>query len=93
VYEPGVGNGSAGGPEASLADASSKETRALPGSPMSERGYVEFWPAGVATSGWFLCASCSNTVIVRRVLPRCMLCGERLWERAQGTGASASTAV
>ena len=58
-----------------------------------EPGYVEFWPAGVATSGWFLCASCGNTVIVRRVLPRCMLCGERLWERAQGAGASASTAV
>ena len=58
-----------------------------------ERGYVEFWPAGVATSGWFLCASCGNTVIVRRVLPRCMLCGQRLWERARGTGASASTAV
>jgi len=58
-----------------------------------ERRYVEFWPAGVATSGWFLCASCGNTVIVRRVLPRCMLCGERLWERAQGSGASASTAV
>ena len=58
-----------------------------------ERDYVEFWPAGVATSGWFLCAACGNAVIVRRVLPRCMLCGERLWERAQGTGASASTAV
>ena len=58
-----------------------------------EREYVEFWPAGVATSGWFLCAACGNTVIVRQVLPRCMLCGERLWERAQGRGTSASTAV
>ena len=58
-----------------------------------ERDYVEFWPAGVATSGWFLCAACGNTVIVRQVLPRCMLCGERLWERAQGRGTSASTAV
>ena len=58
-----------------------------------ERDYVEFWPAGVATSGWFLCAACGNTVIVRQVLPRCMLCGERLWERAQATGTPASTAV
>jgi predicted RNA-binding Zn-ribbon protein involved in translation (DUF1610 family) len=58
-----------------------------------ERDYVEFWPAGVATSGWFLCAACGNTVIVRRVLPRCMMCGERLWERAQGRGTPASTAV
>ena len=58
-----------------------------------ERGYVEFWPAGVATSGWFVCAACGNAVIVRQVLPRCMLCGERLWERAQARGTSASTAV
>ena len=58
-----------------------------------ERDYVEFWPAGVATSGWFLCAACGNTVIVRQVLPRCMLCGERLWERAQVRVSSASTAV
>ncbi|MGZ8793712.1 MAG: hypothetical protein ACXW0F_03600 [Gaiellaceae bacterium] len=54
---------------------------------------MEFWPAGVATSGWFLCAACGNTVIVRQVLPRCMLCGERLWERAQVKGTPASTAV
>ena len=58
-----------------------------------ERDYVEFWPAGVTTSGWFLCAACGNAVIVRRVLPRCMLCGERLWERAHVRGAPASTAV
>ena len=58
-----------------------------------ERDYVEFWPAGVATSGWFLCTACGNTVIVRQVLPRCMLCGERLWERAQASGTPASTAV
>jgi len=55
--------------------------------------YVEFWPAGVATTGWFLCAACGNAVIVRQVLPRCMLCGERLWERVQVRGTSASTAV
>ena len=58
-----------------------------------ERDYVEFWPAGAATSGWFLCAACGSAVIVRRVLPRCMLCGERLWERARPAGEPASTAV
>ena len=58
-----------------------------------ERDYVEFWPAGVATSGWFLCAACGNTVIVRHVLPRCMMCGERLWERARPAGVAASRAV
>lgn len=57
------------------------------------RDYVEFWPAGVATSGWFLCTACGNAVIVRQVLPRCMLCGERLWERAQISGTPAWTAV
>ena len=35
---------------------------------LDERDYVEFWPAGVATTGWFLCATCGNTVIVRQVL-------------------------
>jgi hypothetical protein len=60
---------------------------------LEERDYVEFWPAGVATSGWFVCAACGNTVIVRQVLPRCMMCGERLWERALVTGTPASTAV
>lgn len=70
------------------------EVTKLAGRVEDERDYVEFWPAGVATSGWFLCAACGNTVIVRRVLPRCMLCGERLWERAQGRrGTPASTAV
>jgi hypothetical protein len=43
-------------------------------------------------SGWFLCAACGNTVIVRQVLPRCMMCGERLWERAQVNGTPASSA-
>jgi hypothetical protein len=44
--------------------------------------YVEFWPAGAAAEGQFLCTACGNRVTVRWVLPRCMLCGERLWERA-----------
>ncbi len=47
-----------------------------------EGDYVEFWPAGIAASGWFRCAACGNQVNVRQVVPRCMLCGERLWERA-----------
>ena len=46
-----------------------------------EGDYVEFWPAGVAASGRFSCAACGNLVTVRMVVPRCMLCGERLWER------------
>jgi len=46
-----------------------------------EGDYVEFWPAGVAASGRFSCAACGNVVNARMVLPRCMLCGERLWER------------
>jgi hypothetical protein len=57
------------------------------------RRYVEFWPAGIAASGWFLCAGCGNTVIVTQVLPRCRVCGGRLWERAQISGTPASTAV
>jgi hypothetical protein len=48
-----------------------------------EEEYVEFWPAGIATIGRFCCAACGNTVNVRMVLPRCMMCGERLWERAE----------
>jgi hypothetical protein len=49
------------------------------------RDYVEFWPAGVAASGRFVCTACGNGVNVHQVLPRCMLCGERLWERAELT--------
>jgi hypothetical protein len=46
-----------------------------------EGDYVEFWPAGVAASGRFSCAACGNVVNARMVLPRCLMCGERLWER------------
>ncbi|HEX9380336.1 MAG TPA: hypothetical protein VF891_02475, partial [Gaiellaceae bacterium] len=45
------------------------------------REYVEFWPAGAMATGRFHCTACGNAVSVRRALPRCMLCGERLWER------------
>jgi hypothetical protein len=44
--------------------------------------YAEFWPAGTFTKGQFSCTACSNRVIVHQVLPRCKVCGERLWERA-----------
>ena len=51
----------------------------------AEGDYVEFWPAGTAATGHFVCAACGNRVSVRQVLPRCMLCGERLWERAESS--------
>jgi hypothetical protein len=50
-----------------------------------DRVYVEFWPAGVAARGRFICTACGNGVNVRQVLPRCLLCGERLWERVELT--------
>ena len=62
-------------------DASTPTTRVV-----DELDYVEFWPAGVAASGHFVCTACGNPVNVRQVLPRCMLCGERLWERAAQAG-------
>jgi hypothetical protein len=43
--------------------------------------YVEFWPAGTLAKGQFCCAACGNQVTVHQVLPGCMVCGERLWER------------
>jgi hypothetical protein len=47
-----------------------------------EDDYVEFWPAGTLAKGQFACTACGNRVTVHQVLPRCMVCGERLWERA-----------
>ena len=44
--------------------------------------YVEFWPAGTLAEGGFCCTGCGNCVTVHHVLPSCMVCGERLWERA-----------
>jgi hypothetical protein len=46
-----------------------------------EDEYVEFWPAGALARGQFSCTACGNRVTVQQVLPRCMVCGERLWER------------
>lgn len=48
----------------------------------AEDEYVEFWPAGTLAKGQFSCTACGNRVTVHQVLPRCMVCGERLWERA-----------
>ena len=47
-----------------------------------EEGFVEFWPAGTLATGRFVCTACGNVVSVRQVLPRCLICGDRLWERA-----------
>ena len=44
---------------------------------------VEFWPAGALGKGQFSCTACGNRVTVHQVLPRCAVCGERLWERAE----------
>ena len=54
-------------------------TTAAPGVDVDD--YVEFWPAGTLAKGQFSCAACGNRVTVHQVLPRCMVCGERLWER------------
>jgi hypothetical protein len=47
--------------------------------------YVEFWPAGTIASGRFCCTACGNAVNVKHVLPRCLLCGEGLWEREESS--------
>jgi hypothetical protein len=47
-----------------------------------EDEYVEFYPAGTLAKGQFSCTACANRVTVHQVLPRCMVCGGRLWERA-----------
>ena len=50
---------------------------------VDEREYVEFWPAGALASGRFCCTACGNAVNVRNSLPRCLMCGARLWERQE----------
>lgn len=55
------------------------------GSGLTEREYVEFWPAGTVAAGRFLCAACGNAVEAKFVVPRCQLCGEGLWEREEST--------
>jgi hypothetical protein len=48
----------------------------------AEDDYVEFWPAGALAQGQFSCTACGNRVTAHQVLPRCMVCGEGVWERA-----------
>jgi hypothetical protein len=56
------------------------------GSDVTEPEYVEFWPAGTVATGRFRCTACGNGVDVKFVVPRCQLCGERLWEREESSG-------
>ncbi len=51
------------------------------GTTVSDREYVEFWPAGIVAAGRFRCTACGNVANVKYVVPACFLCGERLWER------------
>jgi hypothetical protein len=48
--------------------------------------FVEFWPAGTLASGRFRCTACGNAADVKFVVPRCLMCGERLWEREESSG-------
>jgi hypothetical protein len=52
---------------------------------VSERDYVEFWPAGTVAKGRFRCTACGTNMDVKFVLPRCHHCGERLWERDESS--------
>jgi hypothetical protein len=60
-----------------------QQTAAAHRAGLTEREYVEFWPAGTLANGRFRCAACGNAVNVKQALPRCLLCGERLWERGE----------
>ena len=62
-----------------------------PGSGLTELEYVEFWPAGTRAKGRFRCTACGNAVNVKMVLPKCELCGERLWEREESSPYAAVT--
>ena len=55
------------------------------GSPVAEREYIEFWPAGTVAKGLFRCTACGKSVDVQFVLPRCPACDERLWEREESS--------
>ena len=55
------------------------------GTGLTEREYVEFWPAGTMAKGHFRCTACGSGVDVMFVRPRCQQCGERLWERAESS--------
>ena len=55
---------------------------------VTEREYVEFWPAGAVASGRFRCTACGSSMDVKYVVPACPQCSERLWER-EGSSAYA----
>jgi hypothetical protein len=55
------------------------------GSGVTEREYVEFWPAGTVAKGRFRCTACGTPTDVKFVLPRCASCAGRLWEREQSS--------
>jgi hypothetical protein len=56
----------------------------------SDIEYVEFWPAATVAKGRFACAGCGYQLTVLYVLPRCPICREGLWERAEWTPFSRS---
>ena len=56
------------------------------GSEPTDREYVEFWPAGTVASGRFRCTACGTADDVKFVLPRCLVCDARLWERDDSSG-------
>jgi hypothetical protein len=51
----------------------------------TERDFVDFWPSGTVARGRFRCTACGNVADVKFVLPQCLLCGERLWEREESS--------
>jgi hypothetical protein len=61
------------------------------GSGPTERDYVEFWPAGTMAKGRFRCTGCGTAINVKIVVPRCLTCGERLWEREDSSPYAAAT--
>ena len=62
-----------------------QETLRAVGSGLTEREYVEFWPAGTVAKGRFRCTACGSPQDVKFVLPRCALCDGRLWEREESS--------
>jgi len=42
--------------------------------------YVEFFSTGDHVDGRYMCSECSYGVSVQRDLPRCPMCGGKVWE-------------
>jgi hypothetical protein len=62
-----------------------QRTLRVVGSGLTEREYVEFWPAGTVATGRFRCTACGTPADVKFVLPRCASCDGRLWEREESS--------